>query len=591
MKPGSGISIVILTLGGVCTLLCLLLSWQLWTRGQETGQLLEKNLEPAVRLSKAREATAMAIFWAREYNVDGQQDQLDLARLHTQTADSLQADSPALTQWLQALDTSAEVVASHHALNDSLHLLSEQFREKARSFLAAEIRWQKFENTNPGISLDTRLKRSDRITTVSEVVLQVDETLAAAPRTESPEIPSLLHPIKTLAGLPHLIDKGKLAEVRSSLENLDRVASRWPESSRQLQRANSQLATAGSIWLDEAQNKMKENLALTQEVGQAWIKKSRAASILALFGAGVVLLLAGAGIVGASRIFGTPLKDVARGMDRDLDAMEPVSQRLAQAGNSLGSEGEALNIGLKDLSRLMGELNESLVLHDRATTNSANTMAGISTDAAAAAVNLGQLNQTMTSLQETTSKTETIVSSINQIATQTNLLALNAAVEAAQAGEAGAGFAIVAEEVRTLAKRCAEAADETNQFIEESRTRTRDGVASASSAAEILHRIDEVATLAGGQTQKLAAAAGSHSHLSRQLCHGVDNTWQIAFKTLGAARAAAASTAPLISHMADLRQLSQKLAGFEFPGPLASWRRNRKNQESPSWDQRESDDD
>jgi len=79
------------------------------------------------------------------------------------------------------------------------------------------------------------------------------------------------------------------------------------------------------------------------------------------------------------------------------------------------------------------------------------------------------LCQTAEALKQVVANSESamkIIKHIDEIAFQTNLLALNAAVEAARAGEAGAGFAVVAEEVRSLAMRAAEAARETQQVIE-----------------------------------------------------------------------------------------------------------------------------
>jgi methyl-accepting chemotaxis protein len=80
---------------------------------------------------------------------------------------------------------------------------------------------------------------------------------------------------------------------------------------------------------------------------------------------------------------------------------------------------------------------------------------------------MDRLTQAMAEITEISQQSFTIIQTIDEIAFQTNLLSLNAAVEAARAGEAGAGFAVVAAEVRALAGRTAQAARDTAGLIEE----------------------------------------------------------------------------------------------------------------------------
>jgi methyl-accepting chemotaxis protein len=78
---------------------------------------------------------------------------------------------------------------------------------------------------------------------------------------------------------------------------------------------------------------------------------------------------------------------------------------------------------------------------------------------------MSELTKSMKDINATSEQAQKIVKSIDEIAFQTNLLALNASVEAARAGEAGAGFAVVAEEVRNLARRATDSARDSSLLI------------------------------------------------------------------------------------------------------------------------------
>ncbi|MCU0583737.1 MAG: methyl-accepting chemotaxis protein, partial [Syntrophales bacterium] len=123
-----------------------------------------------------------------------------------------------------------------------------------------------------------------------------------------------------------------------------------------------------------------------------------------------------------------------------------------------------------------------------------------------------ELTQSMEDISKASDETSKIIKTIDEIAFQTNLLALNAAVEAARAGEAGAGFAVVANEVRNLAMRAAEAAKNTSVLIEGTVKKVREGselvertggafAEVSRSAAKVADLVAEIAAASSEQAQ------------------------------------------------------------------------------------------
>ena len=158
------------------------------------------------------------------------------------------------------------------------------------------------------------------------------------------------------------------------------------------------------------------------------------------------------------------------------------AEQVASAANQVSSSSQQLAEGAQEQAASVEEITSSLTqIKATIDQNSENAreadMLGRNANEAAKMgyEHIRELSTSMVEINESSRRISNIIKTIDEIAFQTNLLALNAAVEAARAGEHGLGFAVVAEEVRSLARRSAEAAKDTAAIIEKSIEDVRKG--------------------------------------------------------------------------------------------------------------------
>jgi methyl-accepting chemotaxis protein len=169
---------------------------------------------------------------------------------------------------------------------------------------------------------------------------------------------------------------------------------------------------------------------------------------------------------------------------------------------------------------------------------------------------------TMAALGRSSQEIGAVIKVITSIAEQTNLLALNATIEAARAGEAGKGFAVVASEVKELARDTAKATEEIGSRIESMQGDTQRAVAAISEIGKVIEQIDTLQTKIAAAVEEQSVTTGE---ISRNISEATTGTSEIAENIVQVAQAAqstaegASNTQVSSQELARMAQALQRL--------------------------------
>jgi methyl-accepting chemotaxis protein len=259
---------------------------------------------------------------------------------------------------------------------------------------------------------------------------------------------------------------------------------------------------------------------------------------------------------------------VTRPLALTLDRLDDGSGRIAGCAESVsrdsGSLASVTSTAASGIEEIASTVEELASMTQRNADHSGETdklMQETRTTVEQADESMRQLLAAIQAIQRQSVATSKVIKTIDEIAFQTNLLALNAAIEAARAGEHGASFAVVAEEVRTLARHAAESARNTASLIEDTNREVGQAAAVVDLTSQRFAEVNTRVAKSSGFVSQIAQASAEQARGIDQLNTAIGRIEGVIQQTVANAEHSASAAEQMIAHSATIDQALGELRG------------------------------